>query len=335
MTGETIASETTAAPTAMWRRAWLRDRDVVAAALLPVLILLLPLVVTSNYGMRVLALIWIMGLAAIGLHIVMGLAGQVSLGHAGFFGIGAYACAVLPKHYDVHPLVAVVAGVAVSAVLAWGVGRPILRLKGHHLAVATLGIALVVGLVLANEVALTGGPDGTAVKRLRIADLSLTKPATWYWIGGALLVVGTAIAVALRASPTGRALRAILDSETAAASLGIDVARRKVQAFVIAAVYASVAGSALALMNGFVTPDVASLMNSIEFVAMVVLGGSSTPIGAIAGAALLTVFPQLFASFHKFQEIAIGLVVMLSMIYLPRGLVPSLWGLCERILGRR
>jgi len=327
------ASIVSAVPAAEVQR-WWRNRELLAVLFVPAVILLLPLAFTSNYSIRVLALIWIMGLAAIGLHIVLGLAGQVSLGHAGFFGLGAYACAVLPKHFDVPPLAAVLAGTAASAVLAWIVGRPILRLKGHHLAVATLGIALVIGLVLANEARWTGGPDGTAVIRLRFGDQVLAKPMVWYWISGGVLVFGNAVAFALRRSPTGRAWRAILDSETAAASLGVDVARRKLQAFVIAAVYASVAGSALALMNGFVTPDVASLMTSIELVAMVVLGGSSTPIGAIAGAALLTASPQIFASFHMFQEIAIGLVVMFSMTYLPRGLIPALGRLLERI-GRR
>lgn len=299
-------------------------------ALLAVVVAVLPLIVTSNYVTRVLALVWIMGFAAIGLHVVMGLAGQVSLGHAGFFGIGAYSSAILPTHLGVPPLLAVPAGVGISVLVAYLVGRPILRLKGHHLAIATLGFALIVGLVLANEGALTGGPDGTSVRRIRIGDTTLSRPIVWYWIGGALLVSGNLLAVCLRLSPTGRALRGILDSETAAASLGIDVARRKLQAFMIAAVYASIAGSALALMNGFITPDVASLMTSIEFVAMVVIGGSTTPIGAVTGAAILTVAPQLFASLHRYQDLLIGLVVMVAMIWLPGGVAPAV----SRLFGR-
>lgn len=311
------------------------NRDVLGGLLLPCLIAILPLVVTSNYVTRVLALVWIMALAAVGLHILMGLAGQISLGHAGFFGIGAYACAVLPQRYGMTPLLAVVAGIAASCLIAYVVGKPILRLRGHYLAIATLGFSLLVGLVFTSEIAWTGGPDGTAVKRLVIGDFKLTKPAAWYWIAGALLVIGNTIAVALRASPTGRALRGILDSETAAASLGVDVARRKLQAFIIAAVYASIAGSALALMNGFVTPEVASFMTSVEFVAMIVVGGASTPIGAILGAALLTLLPQLLASFHDYQEVVIGLVIMLPMIYLPRGIGPAIGDLAWRFVARQ
>lgn len=311
------------------------NRDVLCGLLLPVLIAALPLIVSSNYVTRVLALVWIMGLAAVGLHILMGLAGQISLGHAGFFGIGAYACAVLPSRYGVPPIFAIGLGIVASCVIAYLVGKPILRLRGHYLAIATLGFSLLIALVITSEVAVTGGPDGISVQRLAIGSLKLTKPSAWYWIGGALLVVGNTIAIALRASPTGRALRSILDSETAAASLGVDVARRKLQAFAIAAVYASVAGSALALMNGFVTPDVANFMTSVEFVAMVIIGGVSTPIGAVLGAAVLTLLPQLLASFHDYQEIVIGLIIMLAMIYLPRGIGPACGNFVWRLTAER
>jgi branched-chain amino acid transport system permease protein len=144
------------------------------------------------------------------------------------------------------------------------------------------------------------------------------------------MIAGVAIAMVLRDSPTGRALRAILDSEVAAASMGVDVARRKLQAFVIGSAYAAVAGSTLALMNGFITPDLAGFMTSVEFVAMVVIGGAATPFGALVGAALLTLLPQLLASFHDYQDIAVGLIIMLSMIFLRQGIVPALSQLLRR-----
>lgn len=302
-----------------------------ALALLALIIVLLPLVSGSNYVLRIAALVWIMGLAAVGLHILMGLAGQISLGHAGFFGIGAYASAVLPARHGVPVLLAALCGVVASGVIAYLVGRPILRLKGHYLAIATLGFSLLIGLAITSEVAITGGPDGMDVKRLEIGATLVDRPAAWYWIGGVLLLAGVAMAVVLRDSPTGRALRAILDSEVAAASMGVDVARRKLQAFVIGSVYAAVAGSALALMNGFVTPDVAGFMMSVELVAMVVIGGTATPFGALAGAALLTLLPQLLASFADYQDIAVGLIIMLSMIFLRQGIVPALGQLVRRV----
>lgn len=299
-------------------------------ALLVVIVALLPVVAGSSYVMRIAALVWIMGLAAIGLHILMGMAGQISLGHAGFFGIGAYASAVLPARYGVPVMVAALGGIVLAGLIAYLVGKPILRLKGHYLAIATLGFSLLIGLVITSEVALTGGPDGMDVKRLSVAGFALESPIVWYWISAALMIAGVAIAVVLRDSPTGRALRAILDSEVAAASMGVDVARRKLQAFVIGSVYAAVAGSTLALMNGFITPDLAGFMTSVEFVAMVVIGGAATPFGALVGAALLTLLPQLLASFHDYQDIAVGLIIMLSMIFLRQGIVPALSQLLRR-----
>lgn len=295
-----------------------------ALGLLALLVALIPMLVDSSYVLRVAALVWVMALAAVGLHLLMGLAGQISLGHAGFFGIGAYVCAVLPVRYGVPVPLALLTGILAVALIAYGVGKPILRLKGHYLAIATLGFSLLVGLVITSEVALTGGPDGMDVKRLTVAGTVLETPAVWYGISGALMLAGIAMALALRNSPSGRQLRAILDSEVAAASMGVDVGRRKLQAFVLSAVYAAVAGSTLALMNGFITPDLAGFMTSVEFVAMIVIGGSATPFGAVVGAALLTLLPQLLATFADYQDMLVGLIIMLFMIFLRQGIVPAI-----------
>ncbi|MDB5818720.1 MAG: Amino acid/amide transporter rane protein 2, family [Rhizobacter sp.] len=304
--------------------------DVRSLIGLAVLIVALPFFMSSSYLLRIVALVWIMGLGAIGLHILMGLAGQISLGHAGFFGIGAYATAVLPSHFGVPTPLAAACGLVASTAIAYLVGKPILRLRGHYLAIATLGFSLLVGLVITSEVGLTGGPDGVDVARLRVAGTAITSAAAWYWISGVLLLAGIAVAILLRESPTGRALRAILDSEVAAASMGVDVSRRKLQAFIVAAVYAALAGCVMALMNGFITPDVAGFLTSVEFVAMVVIGGATTPFGAVFGAALLTLLPQVLATFHDYQDIAVGFVIMLSMIFLRQGIVPALRGLAAR-----
>jgi branched-chain amino acid transport system permease protein len=137
-------------------------------------------------------------------------------------------------------------------------------------------------------------------------------------------VVGAWIAANVIASPTGRALRAIHDSETAAQVLGIDVARYKLIAFVLSAVYAAVAGAYLAMFDGLVTPEVAGFLRSIEFVTMAVLGGLGSTLGGIVGAALLVLLPQLLTVFHDYEHIALGLVMIVVMIFVPAGIVPSL-----------
>ncbi|MDE2228730.1 MAG: branched-chain amino acid ABC transporter permease [Alphaproteobacteria bacterium] len=299
--------------------------------LLCLVIAALPLVFPSGYYYRVAALVWISAIAAVGLNIFMGYAGQVSLGHAGFFGIGAYAVAIGPARFGLNSWLCIFLGVFLSAALAWLVGRPILRLRGHYLAIATLGLGFLIALVLANEARWTGGPDGTAVPRLTIAGARLMEPVTWYWISGGLLTLGTALALNLENSAVGRALRALHDSEIAAALAGIDVARHKLRAFVIAAVYASLAGSALALFDGFITPDAAGFLRSIELVAMVVVGGIGSTAGSIVGAGLLVTLPQILAVFVEYEQIALGLIIMVVMIFLRRGIVPS----ARRLIVRR
>jgi branched-chain amino acid transport system permease protein len=154
---------------------------------------------------------------------------------------------------------------------------------------------------------------------------------TWYWITGGLLVLGTWIALNLYDTPTGRAFRALHDSEVAARVAGIDVARFKLQAFVIAAVYASLAGSVLAMMNGFVSPDQAGFLHSVELVTMVVLGGLGSVVGSIVGAAVLVTLPQMLTVFQEYEHLLLGFIIIVAMIFMRDGIVPT----ASRLLARR
>ncbi len=293
-------------------------------------VVIAPLFFPSGFYYRVGAMIFVNGLAVTGIVILTGWAGQISLGHAGFAGIGAYACALAPAHLGIHPALAVVLGAVISAVLAWLVGRPILRLKGYYLAVASLGFGVLVSMVLNNERDLTRGPDGIDVPDfglrglLKDAGLDLSNGQFWYFFCGICLMIGAWFALNILNSPTGRALRALHGSEIAARTVGIDVPRMKLQAFVISSVYASVAGSLLALQNKFITPDVAGFMHSVEMVTMAVLGGVSSVLGAIFGAAVLTLLPQVLTVFAEYEQLVLGLIMVLVMIFLREGLLPSL-----------
>jgi branched-chain amino acid transport system permease protein len=299
------------------------------AALVPIatIIALLPLFFPSAYYYRVAALVLIFALAATGLNLLMGFAGQVSLGHAGFLGIGGYAVAIGPTYLGLPPWLCVVGGAACCGVLAFLVGRPILQLKGHYLAIATLGFGLLINIALTNEAGWTGGPDGMPVPRLRLLGWPVVGAAVWYWIAATTLLLGATLAFNLIDSPTGRALRAIHDSEVASRTLGVDVARKKLLVFVISAIYASVAGSYLALFNGHITPDIAGFLRSVELVAMVVLGGMGSIPGSIVGAAVLVVLPQTLTVLHDYEHMALGLMLMGFMIFLRQGVVPGLAGL--------
>jgi branched-chain amino acid transport system permease protein len=289
-----------------------------------IVVVLLPLILPSNFYLRVAALVYINAIAVIGLNLLMGYAGQVSLGHAGFFGIGAYVVTLGPATLRLPVWLSLLAGAALSGLLAFVVGRPILKLRGYYLAVATLGLGLLIWMFFNNQSELTGGPNGMQVPRFVLFGWRAVGPWTWYWISGVTLVLGAWLALNLINSPTGRAFRAIHDSEIASRVLGIDIARYKLLVFVLSAVYAAVAGSYFSLFDGFVTPDSAGFLRSIEFLVMAVLGGLGSILGSIVGAAFLVVLPQALTVFHEYEEIVLGLIMIVFMIFLPGGVVPSL-----------
>ena len=162
------------------------------------------------------------------------------------------------------------------------------------------------------------------VARLTLFGRTLSSAQSWYWISALAFVAAATLALNLVDSPTGRALRAIHDSEIAARVLGVDVGQKKLAIFVVSAVYASVAGSFFALLNGHVTPDVSGFLRSIELVAMVVLGGMGSVFGSLVGAAVLVVLPQTLTAMHDYEHMALGLIVMGCMIFLRQGIVPAL-----------
>jgi branched-chain amino acid transport system permease protein len=299
-------------------------------AALGAVVALLPLALANNYYYEVAILVGLNAIVCVGLNLLIGYAGQISLGHAGFFGLGAYGSAILTARYGWPPLGALAASTLGVALLALALGRPILRLRGHYLAMATLGMGIIISIVIVTEDRLTGGPDGMSVPPLALAGLKLAGERTWYWVVGAVLVLSVWLALNLIDSPHGRALRALHGSEVAAEVGGIDSARHKVRAFVISAVYASVAGSLTAHYAGFITPSKVSFFHSIELVTMVVFGGMASTFGAVVGAAVLTMLPQALTVFKEYEMVVFGAVMMLTMIFMPRGLVPTLAALFAR-----
>lgn len=289
-----------------------------------VILALLPLAFPNSYFFDVAIRVCLSAIAAIGLNLLMGFAGQVSIGHAGFLAIGAYASAILSGRYGWPPLAALLVAAGAVALLAYLVAKPMLKLKGHSLTIATLGFGIIVLIVLTNEGAWTGGPDGMSVVPLSLAGWELGNEKRWYVLAAALLLIAIQLSLNLYDSPAGRALRALHGSEVAAKVAGIDTAAYKVRAFVISAVFASLAGSLTAHYSGFITPGLAGFLRSIELATMVVVGGMASTFGAVIGATLLTILPQLLGGLESYEMVAFGLILMLTMIFLPRGLVPTL-----------
>lgn len=296
------------------------------------LIMISGLLASSNFEFRIFTLIWIYALAVVGLNILMGYGGQVSLGHAGFVAIGAYSVAIGSNHLGFPVWLAVLVGPILSGLVAALIGRPLLRLQGYYLAVATLGFGLLINMVFVHEGRLTGGPDGISIPPLEIGSLTIAGPRSYFWITGMILVIGVWVAANFIRSSSGRALQSLHDTEIAAASAGINVAQVKLTAFIISAVFAGVAGSLFALASSFVTPEVSGLLASVELVSMLLLGGLQSIVGSVIGAAAIIILPQVLASFHDYEPIFLGLIIMLTMTFFPMGIVPALTKLFRRIL---
>lgn len=299
--------------------------------ILALVLLLLPLVLPNNFYFDIAIRMAINAIIVLGLNLLIGFAGQISLGHAGFIGIGAYASAILPTHFGWHPLPAMVAGAAAASVVAAVVARPIFRLKGHYLAMATLGLGIIIAIVIKNEANYTGGPDGMPVPALGIGGFSINGEKQWYWVLAVLLLFSFWASRNLIDSPFGRALRALHGSEVASQVMGVDVVRYKVAIFVLSAFFASIMGSVTAHYIGFVTPNIADFFHSIELVTMVVVGGMASIYGSLIGAVLLTALPQALSTFEGWETVVFGAILIFCMIFMPRGLVPTL---AERF-GRR
>jgi len=303
---------------------WIKSSRTGGFLALAALVVILPGLLPNSFYFEVAILALFNAAICVGLNLLIGYAGQISLGHAGFVGIGAYASAILTASFGWPAPVALAAGALATGALAFVVARPVLRLKGHYLAMATLGLGIIISIVINNEDQITGGPDGMMVPSFMIGSFELYGEYAWYWAAAGLLVAAVWLTLNLVDSPIGRGLKAVHGSEIAAQTCGVDTTRYKVIAFVVSAVFASIVGSLGAHYSEFVTPSDVGFFRSIELVTMVVLGGMASTYGAVVGAVLLTVLPQLLADFQEYEPMIFGLILMLTMIFMPRGLVPSL-----------
>lgn len=310
-------------------RGWLARPGAGGTLLLAALIVVAPLALPNNYAYEVAIQVAINAIVCIGLNLLIGYAGQISLGHAGFFALGGYASAIVAARWGVPVWLTLPGACAAVGALAYVIGKPTLRLRGHPLAMATLGLGVIISIAITTEDRLTGGPDGMTVPPLALFDIPVQGEHAWYGIVAALLLATVWLALNLIDSPTGRALRALHGSEVAAQTLGIDSAKFKLQVFTLSAVLAALAGALTAHYAGFITPAKASFLHSVELVIMVVFGGMASVFGAVVGAAVLTLLPQLLTVLKDYEMMVFGAVLVATMVLFPQGLVPTVakwWG---------
>ncbi len=295
---------------------------------------IIPVFVRVPSHLDVLIYIGIYTIVTTGLCLLTGYAGQISLGQAAFYGLGAYASAILTVSYGFPSSVALLVGMVLTAAVAYGFGIPILKLRGHYLAMATLAFGIIVYLAFVEFKDLTGGPSGIpGVRPFSLFGFAFDSDIKRYYLttGAALLTLLVARNVVN--SRVGRALRSIHGSEVAAETLGVNTARYKLQVFALSAAMASVAGSLYAHHLGLVSPAAFTFVASVEFVVMAAVGGLASIWGAPFGAAAITILTELirrvmplllsYAS-GEHEVIAYGVLLVVIMIFMPEGLVVGL-----------
>lgn len=286
---------------------------------------ILPFVVASNYQVSILAIAGIHVLLALGLNLVMGYTGQVSLGHAGFYGLGAYASGVLSTKYGVNPWLAFIAALAVTGAASAVIGAIALRLQGYFLSMATLGFGIILYILFVELDELTGGQAGlVGIPELTVGAFRVANDISYYYLVWTLVGLMMLFAFHLVDSRVGRSLRAIQGDETAASLVGINTWSTKVMVFVIAAMMASAGGSLYAHYVTVLTPDSFGFFFSIELVVMVIIGGSGSVWGALIGAVLLTLLPEYLRVMKDYDVLIYGSIVILVVMFVPRGIAGSI-----------
>jgi branched-chain amino acid transport system permease protein len=301
---------------------------------------LVPAFVHSDYLLTLLDTAGIYAIAVMGLGILLGLAGQLSLAQAAFLGIGAYASGwittTLPLfvnhlQWSVWPSIAL--AVLLSALVALVVGYPCLRLSGHYLALATIGFGIITQLVLINWKTVTNGSDGMGnIPPPSIGSFAFDSYGRYYYIVLVAVLACAYVAWRIKTTRAGRALEAIRENEIAARATGIDATRYKIVAFVLAGAYAGLAGSLLAHMTKFISPDSYSFDQSVVFLVMLIVGGSSSITGAILGAVLLWCLPEVLRPLKTSYIMVYGAAVIAMVVFMPRGLIGLLEAARTRVV---
>jgi len=295
-----------------------------------VLLPVVPFVMQSNYLYGMLVVIGLYTIIVQGLGILMGYAGQVSFGHAAFFGLGGYTAAILSTRFHWPSLLALLAAIVVPGMVAAVIGKQTLKLRELYLALATLGFGILVHIVFNEGGELTGGPSGlSGIPHLAVGGFSFDNDQKFFVLVWFILVLVSLGIRNLINSRTGRALCAIRESEYAAQNAGVDCARLKLQAFIFSALLAGLAGGLYAFYVTFISPSPFSFHASVQFVLMAVIGGLGTFWGPLLGAVVVVALSELLREVvpllipragGEYQIIIYGIILIVLMIYQPQGL---------------
>lgn len=312
----------------------MKNKKPVWLLVLVLLIAIIPLI-TNPYYTSLMIIIGIQTIVTVGLCLLMGYAGQVSLGNAAFYGTGAFISAILSRTYHISPWIALVLAAILTGLLAYIIGFPIFRLRGNYLAMATLAFGIIMYIIFVELKQFTGGPSGlSGVPYLSIAGFNFNSDFRYYYLVWFVCLLILFLSQNIINSRSGRALRAIHGSEDAAYSVGVDVAQFKIKVFVLSAVYASIAGSLYAHYVTFVSPQPFGFLFSVKLVVMAVVGGLASIWGSIFGTTIIIFLGDVLHRFGELDIILYGLILMVVMILMPQGIFRGIVALVDKIGAR-
>lgn len=289
------------------------------------------LILKNYFYFQLITIIGINTLLALALNMLLGYAGQISLGHAAFYGIGAYTSGILTASYGFNPWMALPCALMLAIVIAVVVGFPTLKLTGYYLGMGTLGFGMIVHIIFREWSSVTGGASGfMGIPPLEIGPVSFFEPRNYFFLVWFVVLVSFILCKRLINSRTGRALKAIHDSENAAKAVGINTRNLKLKIFVFSAALSALAGFLYAHMISFISPESFSFLVSVKIVTMVVIGGMASIWGSLLGASLLTMLPEWLHAFSDFEMVVYGLILMVVMIITPQGLTRGILEIYER-----
>ncbi len=299
----------------------------------------------GSHGLNILSTIFVMAIGILGLNLLTGVAGQISLGHAGFLLIGAYSQAILTTDYHLSPWLAIFLSGMFSALASLVVGVPSLRLKGLYLAITTLAFTFIVRHLVLFAEGLTHGSEGMAVVPLNVFGYAIKSDVPFFYVALIILLVFVLLTLNIMRSRIGRAWLAVRDHDIAARAMGISLMHYKLLAFMVSAFYTGVAGSLVALQTRFINVDTFSILISIEALAIIIVGGMGRIHGALLGTALILMLPELlnfgFAlagdrfttlmadRIYEIKGLMYGVVILLFLRLEPEGLA-GIWRKMKR-----
>lgn len=306
------------------------NNSPIGILLFAVLLILMPIFIKSTYFYAVLIMIGFYALVCNGMTMLIGYAGQISLGHAAFYGIGAYSSAILTTNHGISPWIAIIVGMVIAGIVALIVGIPTFKLKGHYLALATLGFGIIIYTAFKELRELTGGSNGFfGIPTINLFGFEFNNDLRYFYLVWFFVIIGLIFSRNVIHSRIGRALRSIEGSEVASDAVGVNIMNYKLQVLILSAMFASLAGSLLAHYVSFINPELFGVNTSIFFLIMVIIGGPSRVWGSIVGAATYVILGELLKHYipillpnagGEFEIVFFGVLLVVTLIYMPNGL---------------